>query len=219
MLQQTTVRQRRPVLPCASWRAGRDVGALAAAPTRRRAEDLGGPRLLFAGPQSACLRARRGRAARRKISRRAKRRFARCPASATTPRPPSPRSLSMRRDPGGRQCRARDRAAFRRRGAAAWRQAAICGASRELTPHAPRRRLRPGHDGSGGDHLHAEEARPARSALDRAVPCRPRGDAETSPQHAEDGEARCAAGRPSRPPGGRHFCWCARARPRACSAA
>ena len=70
MLQQTTVKAVAPYYArfLARWPT---VEALAAAQPRRRAARLGRARLLRARPQSACLRAGGGRAARRRFSRRA----------------------------------------------------------------------------------------------------------------------------------------------------
>ena len=89
-------RRSRPITP-ASWRVGPMSRALAAAPLEEVLQDLGRARLLRPRPQPACLRPRRGRAAWRKISRRARRRCARFPASAPTPPRRSPRLRSMRR--------------------------------------------------------------------------------------------------------------------------
>ncbi len=61
-------------------------------------------------------------------------------------------------DGDGRQCRARDGAAVRRRAAAARRQAGAAGACRIADSRSTPRRLCPGGDGSRRHHLHAAQA-------------------------------------------------------------
>ena len=148
---------RRPVLPALPGALGRRRRARVSA-ARRGAQDLGGARLLCPGAQSACLRARRGRAAWRKISRQRggaarasrHRRLHRCRYCRDCIRGAG--------GPGGRQCRARDRAAIRRRGAASPGQAGAAPPCARAHTGAPPRRLCAGHDGPRGDHLYAEEA-------------------------------------------------------------
>ena len=122
MLQQTTVKTVAPYYArfLARWPT---VAALAAAPARRRAAGLGRARLLRARPQSACLRARRGRAPRRAISGDIEALRA-LPGHRRLHRGGDRRDrVRARGGAGRRQCRARGGAAFRGRGAAARGQA------------------------------------------------------------------------------------------------
>ena len=78
-------------------------------------------------------------------------------------------AFDVPREPGGRQYRARRRAAFRRRGAAAGRKAEAAAACAHDHAAKTRRRFRAGDDGSRRDHLLAEEAGLRALSLERQL--------------------------------------------------
>ena len=90
------------------------------------------------------------------------------------------------RESGRRQYRARDRAAVRRRGGVAGRQAAHPRARRKSHAATPRRRFRAGDDGSRRHDLHAEETGLRALSVDGCLRgARARRSGELSAQGAE----------------------------------
>ena len=126
---------------------------------RRRAARLGRARLLRPRPQSACLRARGGRAPRRDFSGTASKACARCPASATTPRRRSRRSRSITPavpvDGNVERVVSRLFAVEEKLPAAKPTDQAAGGV---VVAAAPRRRFRASADGSRRHHLLAQAA-------------------------------------------------------------
>ena len=213
MLQQTTVKAVAPyfVRFLARWP---DVQALAAAPLDDVLQALGRARLLRARAQSACLRQGGGRASRRRRSpaRGGARRVARH-------RPYTAAAIAA--------------IAFGVRAAAVDGNvervvARLFAVEEELPAAKPQirelaadwsrargRRFRPGHDGSGRHHLHAQaaglralsvDARPARRAARRS--------GELSASRRANARAGCGAARPSWRCAPTAACSCARVRPR-----
>ena len=122
--------------------------------------------------------------------------------------------------PGRRQYRARDRAAVRGRGRAAATPSRRSAPCRDAHAGAPRRRFRAGDDGSRRHDLHAEEAGLRALSVERALRgARARRCRDISAQGRQARPASCGAARPSWCCAPTGICWCARGRPRACSAA
>ena len=184
MLQQTTVKTVAPYYRRFLARWG-DVGALASAPLEEVLRTWAG--LGYYAGRAICMLARAPwSSSRRKIAAseaalRALPGIGDYTAAAIADR------IRCAGGPGGRQCRARDRAAFRRRGAASLAQAGAAPPCARTDTGRAAPATSPGHDGPRGDHLHAEEAGLLPVPWNDSCAAQARGDARHFPPYAEAG--------------------------------